>query len=285
MTLALSFQFAPQPGDRVTAHTSAQIPAVAAVAQHSPASAPSQPSASTTDCAASSTEFADFTGFSGLATAPAAFVASANSSPPTAQTVSSAVEFRVASPVPRPLSGARVLVIGNDGRLLANGLTDSAGKWRTTLTVPVDPRFAGVKMMGTVTAIAVARGFNEQIIFDVPVAPGEVQPITLLEAKSGQRNEPFATLGHLHRLIYAQVIDRYARLAHLGKQPPIAGEFQYAPWGPNSTSKWHKTASAPRALSSNSGTSAQVAPLNWERVAFPLPSAQSGTTSTQGVAP
>ncbi len=139
--------------------------------------------------------------------------------------------------------------------------------------------------MGTVTAIAVARGFNEQIVFDVPVAPGEVQPITLLEAKSGQRNEPFATLGHLHRLIYAQVIDRYARQAHLGKQPPIAREFQYAPWGPNTASKWHKTAATPRAPRGSPGPSALGVPLNWERIAFPLPGAKNGATSIGRVAP
>ena len=128
-----------------------------------------------------------------------------------------------------------MLVIANDGRLLADGVTGASGAWRVPLTVPVDPRFATVKAMGTVTAVVVARGFNEQIVFDVPVAQGDVQPVMLQEARARQRNEPFATLGDMHRLVYAQVIDRYARQAHLRRQAPVAGEFEYAPWGPDRT--------------------------------------------------
>jgi hypothetical protein len=145
-------------------------------------------------------------------------------------TVTATVQFRVFSARDySTIAGARIIVINRDGRILQTGLTNAQGAWRATLTVPRDPRFGS---MGVATAIAVANGYNENVVFDVPVKVDTVQPITLSPIVAGLRNEPSAVLGNLHRLDVIDLVNRYAKELGLQKQTPIPGEMGYAPWGP-----------------------------------------------------
>ncbi|MBX6351697.1 MAG: hypothetical protein IRZ10_00060 [Thermoflavifilum sp.] len=144
--------------------------------------------------------------------------------------VSAPVSFRVFSGKDwTPVRDAEVVVIGRDGQVLTRGRTDAQGTWRTSLTAPLDPR---LPRMGAVTALVVARGYNETVIFDVPVKPDTVQPVTLWPIVPGLRNEPTAVLGNIHRLDVIELVNRYARQLGWVKQAPIPGEQGYAPWGP-----------------------------------------------------
>ncbi|QSO48836.1 hypothetical protein [Alicyclobacillus mengziensis] len=144
--------------------------------------------------------------------------------------VTDTVKFRVVSAEDfRGLSGARVIVVASDGHVVKTGLTDSQGIWSVSLTVPSDPRFNN---MGVVTAVCVANGHNENVVFEVPVKQGTVQPITLYPIKPRLRNEAHASLGQLHHLDVIEIVNKYAREIGLTKQPAIAGELGYSPWGP-----------------------------------------------------
>ena len=146
------------------------------------------------------------------------------------RTITDTVQFRIVSAVDfKPLSNARVIVVGQNGRLLGTGLTNNEGTWSTRLTVPLDPRF---KDIGVVTAICVANGHNENVVFEVPVKQGTIQPVTLYPIKPKLRNEASATLGQLHHLDVIDIVNKYAQQVGLTRQRAVAGELGYAPWGP-----------------------------------------------------
>ncbi|GMA64773.1 hypothetical protein NZD89_05275 [Alicyclobacillus fastidiosus] len=147
------------------------------------------------------------------------------------QTVSATVTFRVVSAADyQGLKGARVIVVDSSGRVITSGLTNSNGVWSVPLTVNSDPRFDG---LGVVTAICVANGYNENVVFEVPVRQGTVQPITLYPVKPKLRNEASASLGQLHHLDVIEIVNKYASQMGLERQPGLSGESGYAPWGPN----------------------------------------------------
>lgn len=141
------------------------------------------------------------------------------------------VKFRVLSAEDyRPLPGARVVVVGGDGKVMSTGRTDATGYWSPTLTVPVDPRFDS---FGTVTAIGIATGHNPNVVFEVPVKQGAVQPITLYPIEPRLRNEATASVGHLHHLDITGFVNRYAQSLGLEKQKGVPGAAQAeSPWGP-----------------------------------------------------
>jgi hypothetical protein len=146
------------------------------------------------------------------------------------RTITATVQFRVVSAADfSALRGARVIVVGSDGRMLRTGLTDARGQWSVPLTVPLDPRFGDI---GIVTAVCVANGHNENVVFEVPVKQGTVQPVTLYPVRPRLRNEASASLGQLHHLDVISIVDRYAQELGLARQPGIVGEQGYSPWGP-----------------------------------------------------
>lgn len=142
------------------------------------------------------------------------------------------VRFRVASYTGQRLRGARVIVIDPDGDVITTGLTDASGEYIAPVPERVDGRFASVRRMGTVTAIVLADGYNEQVVFVIPVLANAVQPVLLNPVQSGARNEPHATLGNLHRQDIQILVNTYASKLGLKRQTPIAREHGYAPWGP-----------------------------------------------------
>ncbi|MCY0894360.1 MAG: hypothetical protein OWR52_12790 [Acidibacillus sp.] len=140
------------------------------------------------------------------------------------------VEFRVSNVQMKRVDGARVLIIDDRGKLIQSGLTNREGVYDARIATPLDRRFVPVKKMGTVTAILFADGYNESIVFDVPVQSGQVQPVMLNPIVQNQRNEPTIMLGNIHRHTYIGLVSYYAELQKLKKQPPIPGEQNYAPW-------------------------------------------------------
>lgn len=163
---------------------------------------------------------------------------SAPAHPPPPLTLTGSVEFRAIEQLPqepwyRAIPGARILVIAPDGKLLTTGLTDAAGRWTARVTVPADLRFAPSRNLGTVTAIAIASGYVERLFFDVPVTEeGAVQVVTLNPIQPHQRNEPGYELGMLHRLWVLPLLDHYAQEAGLGRQTPVAGDWNAPHWAP-----------------------------------------------------
>lgn len=142
------------------------------------------------------------------------------------------VEFRVAAPDLKRISKARVIVIDKNGKVVSSGVTDSRGTWLATLRPELDQRFKQVRPMGTVTALVLAHGYNEEVEFEVPVFPGSIQPVMMIPIAPNRRNEPQADLGNLHRHDIMRMIDAYAREQGLTRQPSVAGEKGYAPWSP-----------------------------------------------------
>ncbi|MHB1627951.1 MAG: hypothetical protein ACYCVB_06195 [Bacilli bacterium] len=155
--------------------------------------------------------------------------------PVSAQPLESTVEFRVADPGLKPIPGARVAIVGQSGEVLGTGLTNSVGMWKAKITVKPDPRFVSSGKLGTVAALVTAAGYNEMLLFEVPVDQGQVQvqPVILNPIQTGQRNEPVAALGNIHRHAYMRLIDDYAQRIKLVRQPAIKGEQGYAPWDSN----------------------------------------------------
>jgi len=144
------------------------------------------------------------------------------------------IEFRVATPDAKTVDGARVIVVEQGGKVLASGVTDKSGIWIASIPIEQDLRFQDIREMGTVTAIAAANGYNEQVVFEVPVVQDGVQPIILNPVQPNKRNEPTVALGNLHRHDVMQFINRYAKALGLQKQSPIPGEKGYAPWNADS---------------------------------------------------
>ncbi|MFX4301086.1 hypothetical protein ACOJUR_02230 [Alicyclobacillus tolerans] len=146
------------------------------------------------------------------------------------------MEFRVASGKDfKRIAGARIILVQSNGSVLTSGQTNTSGVWRADVPLQQDPRFAGVEKLGIVTAIAVANGFNEEVVFEVPVKQDMVQPIILNPIRGGRRNEPVAVLGNLHRNALAKLVSRYATQLGLKRQT-IPTEFDVPPWSPNQKS-------------------------------------------------
>lgn len=104
------------------------------------------------------------------------------------------------------------------------------------LTIQRDPRFP-TKNMGTITLITIANGFNEHMIFNVPVnehgdylgrAFVSLRPI---ETDRRNRNEPhFINAEYIHRLTIFETIDYYANQMGLRRQPQIDPDsIQWSP--------------------------------------------------------
>lgn len=145
------------------------------------------------------------------------------------------VEFRVGSIQTKRVGGARIIVINPEGKIIASGLTNQSGVWKTSLPYQSDARYEQVSPRGIVTAIVVANGYNEQAVFEVPVTSDSVQPIVLNPIAPERRNEPTASLGYIHHHDLANFINKYATKFGLNRQNPIHGEQSYAPWGPDLT--------------------------------------------------
>lgn len=150
--------------------------------------------------------------------------------------VSSHIKFSVIQGGPHPISGARIIVINQNGKIIATGFTNAKGTWTVSLTVEQDPRFPK-KRVGTVTAIAIAKGFNEEIVFDIPVNqfPPEVDRETFvlepIHTSSFQRNEPhFRMTYSLHRHTAFDMLDYYAKQLGLPHQEE---NIMGTPWSPN----------------------------------------------------
>ncbi len=148
--------------------------------------------------------------------------------------IKASVEFRVASQDSKEIPGARVIVIDKSGKILNSGLTNQKGIWDAALTVEQDSRFKDVKQLGTVTTICVAKGYNEDITFEVPVHEGAVQPIILRQINGKARNEPTRSLGNLHRHTIVDLMNHYAEQYGLSKQAPINSDPGRTQWSPES---------------------------------------------------
>lgn len=146
------------------------------------------------------------------------------------------VEFRVASVQQQNIVDAEIIVIDENGDILARGRTDAMGKWLCSVPWKVDPRFDDVRPVRTVTAIVVATGYNEHVLFEVPVRPHAVQPVLMTPVGANRRNEPTYGLGNLHRTEIQKMVDSYAKQSGLKRQQPVPGEEGYAPWGPGGVS-------------------------------------------------
>ncbi len=146
------------------------------------------------------------------------------------------IEFRVGSIKSTVVSGARIVVINHDGKVVTTGLTNSSGIW--TAAVPFfqvqwNEKFS---TKGIVTAIAFANGYNEQVVFVVPITEHTVQPIVMQPVMPNARNQPYASLGLIYHQELQQFVSRYAQQVGLQRQAPIPGDFSYAPWGPSQKS-------------------------------------------------
>lgn len=167
-----------------------------------------------------------------FASAPvvATHAASIASSPVTGQQGN--VEFRVGSTTSKVIAGARVIVILHDGKVLNTGLTDQSGTWSTKVPyyeVQWNERFS---TKGVINAIVVADGYNEQVVFVIPITSHTIQPVVLEPIKPNARNLPSASLGNIHQHNLRNFVARYAELMGLTKQTPVPGDFGYAPWSP-----------------------------------------------------
>ncbi|KYP79313.1 carboxypeptidase-like regulatory domain-containing protein [Ferroacidibacillus organovorans] len=142
------------------------------------------------------------------------------------------IEFRVGSPKTTVIAGARVIVINPDGKILTTGLTDSTGTFRANVPFYITEWNENLKTKGIVTAIAVATGFNGQVVFIVPITNHTVQPIILQPITPNARNFPSASLGNIHQQDLRGFVAHYAEELKLKQQPAIPGDPGYLPWSP-----------------------------------------------------
>ncbi|MDQ0914600.1 hypothetical protein [Paenibacillus sp. V4I5] len=134
-----------------------------------------------------------------------------------------------------PINNARFIVIDRDGEIITTGLSNSKGEWIVPIKVERDPRFP-TKQMGTVTLITIAKGYNEHIMFNVPVnehmdSNKGTASVSLNPIKTTQRNEPsILNAGYIHRFTVFETLDYYAKKLGLKKQPQL--DHDYLHWGP-----------------------------------------------------
>lgn len=122
-----------------------------------------------------------------------------------------------------PIKNARIILIDdNTGVIMQSGLTDEKGIWKTTVSVNRDPRFKNRKI-GTITVITVADGYNETINFNVPVNEYKNtinhKTIIMNPIVAERRNEPSYKNGEFHRFTVFDMLDYYAEIHGLKKQP------------------------------------------------------------------
>ncbi|UPM56292.1 hypothetical protein [Gottfriedia acidiceleris] len=136
----------------------------------------------------------------------------------------------------QPIKGARVIIINSLGKILSTELTDSKGIAKINVLVNKDPLFPN-RQMGEVTIITVAKGYNEQIDFRVPI--NEFNDHTAKDSVSlwivdpKRRNEPRYTNGSYHRLTVYDMLDDYANQVGLTKQNIKMDVGAEPPWGPD----------------------------------------------------
>ncbi len=126
--------------------------------------------------------------------------------------------IRVADPTGKRVAKAKVILIDANGRIVQSGDTNGAGQWETHISYRADPRLSMTQPLGTTTALVFAKGYNEAVVFEVPLAPYAVQPVTLTPFILGRRNEPLAALGNIHRHILADMLDSYAAQVGIARQ-------------------------------------------------------------------
>ncbi len=143
------------------------------------------------------------------------------------------IEFRVGSIKSTVVSGARVIVINHDGKVITTGITNSSGIWTAAVPLYKVQWNENFSTKGIVTAIALANGYNEQVVFVVPITEHTIQPIVMQPVMPNARNQPYASLGLIYHQELQQFVSRYAQQVGLQRQSPIPSDFGYAPWGPS----------------------------------------------------
>jgi len=129
--------------------------------------------------------------------------------------VSANVIFRALTKEGKHISNVNILVIGSDGKLIENLVTNERGEAEKELTVQVDPKYVrnnaqGIEPRGTVTAIAFKDGYRETVILEVPVSNGSAaQPFYMEHVLPGERDEPIVQLGNNHRLEIISLVEKY----------------------------------------------------------------------------
>ncbi|MED4784682.1 hypothetical protein [Brevibacillus choshinensis] len=123
-----------------------------------------------------------------------------------------------------PIKNARFIVIDRSGEIVATGLSDLNGEWIVPLVIERDPRFP-TKQMGTITLITVANGFNENLLFNVPVnehgnGKGRAS-VSLRPVEPNRRNEPSYLNAPVHRFTMFDTLDYYAKKLGLKRQLQI----------------------------------------------------------------
>lgn len=132
-----------------------------------------------------------------------------------------------------PIKNARFIVIDRNGKIVATGLSDSKGQWNVPLVIERDPRFP-TKQMGTITLITIANGFNENLIFNVPVNELEDgkgrATVSLRPVESNRRNEPTFLNATIHRFTMFDTLDYYAKMLGLKRQLQLdPNSLQWSP--------------------------------------------------------
>ncbi|RIV22822.1 hypothetical protein D2Q93_08955 [Alicyclobacillaceae bacterium I2511] len=125
---------------------------------------------------------------------------------------------RVGDPTGKHVAKAKVILVGENGKIIQSGDTNPQGQWVTHLTYHADPRLSMTRPLGTTTALVFAKGYNETVVFEVPLGQSSVAPVTLTPFVLGQRNEPQATLGNLHHILVADMLDYYAAQLGIARQ-------------------------------------------------------------------
>jgi len=142
------------------------------------------------------------------------------------------VEFRVGSSASTVIKGARVIVILHDGKVIATGRTDAEGRWTTRVPFYQVQWNTEFSTKGIVNAIVIADGYNEQVVFVIPITAHSIQPVVLQPVVPNGRNLPSASLGNIHQHTLRHFVDYYAELLGLQRQKGVPGDFDYAPWSP-----------------------------------------------------
>jgi hypothetical protein len=147
----------------------------------------------------------------------------------------------VGSPKTTVIRGARVIVLLHDGQIASSGLTDSSGRWSARVPYYEVQWNEHFSTKGVVNAIVVANGYNEQVVFVIPITAHTVQPVVLQPTVANGRNLPSTSLGNIHQHNLQNFVNRYAELMGLKRQAPIPDDLGYAPWSPEK-----KTGDLPR---------------------------------------
>lgn len=134
-----------------------------------------------------------------------------------------------------PLKNARIIIIDNvSGEIVKSGFTDKNGIWKTNIKVNKDPRFKN-KEIGSVTTITVADGFNETVHFNTTINEFDTftssDRIILHVINPKGRNEPNFEGARFHRFTVFEMLDYYAELMGLTRQP--AFNYETPPWCPS----------------------------------------------------